>query len=304
MIAPTVNVDGNITEAAKASIPVLDRGFLYGDSVYEVFRTYRSVPLFLEDHFERLENSAQLIQMQISQTREQLLEEIRRTAVKAGVSRDSDAYVRYQITRGEGAVDLYPDPGLKTRYVIIVKALPSWNPVFYERGVNMAIPNVRRNPVNALDPNIKGGNYLNNIMGLTEAKEAGADDCVMLNRDGFVTEAANSNVWFLIRGRLVTPGSGNLKGLTKKHVHRALRAEGMQSFEEDVHVNELLDATECFITSATREVMPVVSMTLLGGERLEFPVGGGEVTRKTRTIFSNFVKKYISEHADDALVCV
>ena len=302
MITPTINVDGKITEAAKASIPVLDRGFLYGDSVYEVFRTYRSVPLFLEDHFGRLENSAQLIQMQISQTREQLLEEIRRTAVKAGVSRDSDAYVRYQITRGEGAVDLYPDPSLKTRYVIIVKALPSWNPVFYERGVNMAIPNVRRNPVNALDPNIKGGNYLNNIMGLTEGKEAGADDCVMLNRDGFVTEAANSNVWFLIRGRLVTPGSGNLKGLTKKHVHRALSAEGMQSFEEDVHVNELLDATECFITSATREVMPVVSMILLGGERLEFPVGGGEVTRKTRTIFSNFVEKYISEHADDALV--
>ena len=176
MITPTINVDGKITEAAKASIPVLDRGFLYGDSVYEVFRTYRSVPLFLEDHFGRLENSAQLIQMQISQTREQLLEEIRRTAVKAGVSHDSDVYVRYQITRGEGAVDLYPDPGLKTRYVIIVKALPSWNPVFYERGVNMAIPNVRRNPVNALDPNIKGGNYLNNIMGLTEAKEAGADD--------------------------------------------------------------------------------------------------------------------------------
>ena len=302
MIAPTVNVDGIISEAKKASIPVLDRGFLYGDSVYEVFRTYRSVPLFLEDHFERLENSAQLIQMQISQSREQLLEEIRRTAIEAGISRESDAYVRYQITRGEGAVDLYPDPSLKTRYVIIVKALPSWKPVFYERGVSMAIPNVRRNPVNSLDPNIKGGNYLNNIMGLTEAREAGADDCVMLNRDGFVTEAANSNVWFLIRGRLVTPGSGNLKGLTKKHVHRALKAAEMESFEEDVHVNELLDATECFITSATREVMPVVSLTLLDGERLEFPVGGGEVTRQTRQIFSDYVEAHISEHAQDALV--
>ncbi|HAF73827.1 MAG TPA: hypothetical protein DCG21_01140, partial [Gammaproteobacteria bacterium] len=144
-------------------------------------------------------------------------------------------------------------------------------------------------------------NYLNNIMGLTEAREAGADDCVMLNRDGFVTEAANSNVWFLIRGRLVTPGSGNLKGLTKKHVHRALKAAEMESFEEDVHVNELLDATECFITSATREVMPVVSLTLLDGERLEFPVGGGEVTRQTRQIFSDYVEAHISEHAQDAL---
>ena len=102
MILSTANVDGIISAADKASIPVLDRGFLYGDSVYEVFRTYRAVPLFLEDHFERLENSAQLIQMQISQSREQLLGEIRRTAIEAGISRESDAYVRYQITRGEG----------------------------------------------------------------------------------------------------------------------------------------------------------------------------------------------------------
>ena len=106
----------------------------------------------------------------------------------------------------------------------------------------------------------------------------------------------------MIRGRLVTPGSGNLKGLTKKHIHQALKATGMQSFEEDVHVNELLDATECFITSTTREVMPCVSLTLLDGERLEFPEGGGNVTQQTRIVFSDYVETYISEHADDALV--
>jgi branched-chain amino acid aminotransferase len=100
MIAPTINVDGLIRPAQEASIPVLDRGFLYGDSVYEVFRTYRGVPLFLDDHFERLENSARLIQMQISQSREELLLEIKRTAKIAGVKQNEDAYVRYQITRG------------------------------------------------------------------------------------------------------------------------------------------------------------------------------------------------------------
>jgi branched-chain amino acid aminotransferase len=302
MITPTANVDGVICPLAEAAIPVLDRGFLYGDSVYEVFRTYQGVPLFLEDHFERLENSARLIHMEISQDRVELLEEIRRTAVAANVTAQSDAYVRYQVTRGEGAVDLYPDPGLRTRYVIIAKGLPAWKASFYERGMDMAIPQVRRNPVNSLDPNIKGGNYLNNIMALTEARQSGADDCVILNREGFVTEAANSNVWFVIKGRLVTPGTGNLKGLTKKHVHRALKGAGIQSEEADVHANELLDVSECFVTSATREVMPCASLTLLGGERLEFPPGGGEVTRAAQAVFSAYVKDYIEQHADEALV--
>jgi branched-chain amino acid aminotransferase len=302
MIAPTINVDGLIRPAREASIPVLDRGFLYGDSVYEVFRTYRGVPLFLDDHFERLENSARLIQMQISQSREELLLEIKRTAKIAGVKQNEDAYVRYQITRGDGQVDLYPDPSLKTRYVIIVNTLPSHNAVFYDRGMHMTIPTVRRNPANALDPNIKGGNYLNNIMGLTEARQAGADDCVMLSRDGFVTEAANSNVWFVIRGRLVTPGAGNLKGLTKKHIHKALKEADVDSIEEDIHVNELLDATECFVTSATREVMPCASLTLLNGERLNFPEGGGKVTRVVRQVFSEYIQRYIEQNASDSLL--
>ena len=302
MIAPTINVDGLIRPAKEASIPVLDRGFLYGDSVYEVFRTYRGVPLFLDDHFERLENSARLIQMQISQSREELIREIKRTAKIAGVMQDEDVYVRYQITRGDGQVDLYPDPSLKTRYVIIVNTLPSHNAVFYDRGMHMTIPTVRRNPTNALDPNIKGGNYLNNIMGLTEARQAGADDCVMLSRDGFVTEAANSNVWFVIRGRLVTPGAGNLKGLTKKHIHKALKEADVDSIEEDIHVNELLDATECFVTSATREVMPCASLTLLNGERLNFPEGGGKVTRVVRQVFSEYIQRYIEQNASDSLL--
>jgi branched-chain amino acid aminotransferase len=260
------------------------------------------VPLFLDDHFERLENSARLIQMQISQSREELLLEIKRTAKIAGVKQNEDAYVRYQITRGDGQVDLYPDPSLKTRYVIIVNTLPSHNAVFYDRGMHMTIPTVRRNPTNALDPNIKGGNYLNNIMGLTEARQAGADDCVMLSRDGFVTEAANSNVWFVIRGRLVTPGAGNLKGLTKKHIHKALKEADVDSIEEDIHVNELLDATECFVTSATREVMPCASLTLLNGERLNFPEGGGKVTRVVRQVFSEYIQRYIEQNASDSLL--
>ena len=299
---PMINVDGAITLMADATIPVMDRGFLYGDSVYEVFRTYKGIPVFMADHFERLENSAALIRMTISQSREELIQEIRRTVQATGAKSKQDIYVRYQITRGAGPVDLYPDPDLETRYVIIVSTLPSRKPEYYSRGMDMAIPSVRRNPENALDPNIKGGNYLNNILAITEARQLGADDCIILNREGFVTEAANSNVWFVINGQLITPATGNLKGLTKMHIHRALREATISSQEVDIQVNELYDATECFVTSATRDVMPCASLRLEDGEVLQFPEGGGEITRQVQAVFLAYLDAYAAEHATDALV--
>lgn len=300
-ITSMTNIDGTISPTQDARIPVLDRGFLYGDSVYEVFRTYTGVPLFYDEHFDRLENSARLISMQISQSREALTEEIRRT-VRSSVSGASpDIYVRYQITRGEGKIDLFPSPDLKTRYVIIVKELPPWNEVLYSEGMSMAIPSVRRNPVYSLDPNIKGGNYLNNILAVTEAREYGADDCVILSREGNVTEASNSNVWFVINGELVTPGSGNLKGLTKRALHEALKSKGVLSSERNVHGDEIPDASECFVSSATREVMPVKSIRLENGDTVEFPRGGGDITRQAQTIFKDFIRDYIEAHENQRL---
>ncbi|MDH3695156.1 MAG: aminotransferase class IV [Gammaproteobacteria bacterium] len=295
-IISMTNIDGTISPTEDARIPVLDRGFLYGDSVYEVFRTYTGVPLFYDEHFDRLENSAQLISMHIKQSREELTEEIRRT-VKASVSgKGADVYVRYQITRGEGKIDLYPSPDLQTRYVIIVKELPPWNEDFYSIGMSMAVPSVRRNPVNSLDPNIKGGNYLNNILALTQAREYGADDCVILSREGNVTEASNSNVWFVIDNELVTPGSGNLKGLTKRALHEALKDNGVASQERNVRGDEIASATECFVSSATREIMPVKSIRLENGNVVEFPSGGGDITRKAQSAFKEFIASYLEAH--------
>jgi len=301
-LSPMVNVDGEITPMSDAMIPVMDRGFLYGDSVYEVFRTHQGVPLFMKDHFERLQNSAGLISMKISQSQEELISEIRRTCVASGARREDDIYVRYQITRGMGPVDLYPSPDLKTRFVIIVSTLPARKPEYYSRGMDMAVPSVRRNPSNALDPNIKGGNYLNNILAITEARKLGADDCVILDSEGFVTEAANSNVWFVIEGRLVTPASGNLKGLTKKHIHRALTDSGINGVEADLHVSELQGASECFVTSATRDVMPCASLRLEDGNVLRFPEGGGVVTRQAQVLYANYIDAYANEHSEDILV--
>jgi branched-chain amino acid aminotransferase len=168
--------------------------------------------------------------------------------------------------------------------------------------MDMAVPSVRRNPANALDPNIKGGNYMNNILAITEARKLGADDCIILNREGFVTEAANSNAWFVIGGRLVTPASGNLKGLTKKHIHMALTQYGITSEEVEVHVNELPNASECFVTSATRDVMPCASLRLEDGLVLKFPEGGGEVTRRVQDVFSDYLDAYVALHAEDVMV--
>lgn len=301
-IKSTTNIDGKIMPTGKAAVPVLDRGFLYGDSVYEVFRTYRGIPLFIEEHFDRLENSARLVHMRITQSRRELIEEIRKTVIASGATVDQDVYVRYQITRGEGPIDLHPDANLPTRFVIIVAPLRAWKPKHYSIGMSMSIPDVRRNPVDALDPNIKGGNYLNNVIAIMQARKRGADESLILGSDGFVTEASNSNVWFVIGGETVTPSSGNLKGLTKAAILRACAERGVGTVERDIHSDELADATECFVTSATREVMPVYCLELADGRLVDFPKGGGEHTRQIQKIYREAVDQYLEAHASDSLL--
>ena len=227
------NVNGQITPLDEAKISVLDRGFLYGDSVYEVFRTYSGVPLFCHEHFDRMDNSARLIHMTISQSRDEMLDEMRRTATAAEVPPGQDIYVRWHVTRGTGALDLVPARDLHSSFVIILKEVPSWKPEFYSRGTTLAVTRVRRNPVEALSPDIKSGNYLNNILGVAEAVDLGADDCLMLNPAGIVTEASNSNVFFVIDGELVTPNaeSGILRGITKAAIQRLSAEQGFTVHE-------------------------------------------------------------------------
>ena len=298
------SVDGAITRTADARVPVLDRGFLYGDSIYEVFRTYSGVPLFYDEHWRRFENSAALIRMRIGLTKAELTAAIRATIAATGAAKlGEDVYVRYTVTRGDGPVDLFPAPALKTRYVIIVRPVPVWNPEFYSRGVRLGVAATRRNPSNALDPNIKGGNYLNNVLGVMDARTLGADDCVMLNDADLVTEASNSNVFFVIDGELVTPAqsAGNLRGLTKAALHDACRARGLATRERDIAEGELPRATECFLTSATREVMPVATLRMLDGAELRFPEGGGALTQRAAAYYKEHVAEYVRTHGHFSL---
>ncbi|MCI0333137.1 MAG: aminotransferase class IV [Planctomycetes bacterium] len=293
------NVNGEITPLEDARISVLDRGFLYGDSVYEVFRTYSGVPMFCHEHFDRMDNSARLIHMTISQSREEMLDQMRRTARAAEVPASQDIYVRWHVTRGTGALDLVPARDLRSSFVIILKEVPSWNPEFYSRGMRLAVTRVRRNPVEALSPDIKSGNYLNNILGVAEAIELGADDCLMLNPSGIVTEASNSNVFFVIDDRLVTPSakSGVLRGITKAAIQRLSAEAGFSVHETSIPASHLERATECFVTSATREAMPVASLRLENGAWRELPPGGGPVTRRVAQAYKQYVDRYVRENS-------
>jgi branched-chain amino acid aminotransferase len=293
------SVDGIIKPTEESSVPVMDRGFLYGDSIYEVFRTYDGVPFLYDEHWARFENSAALSQMQLQLSQIDVGAEIKRTVHASGApSVPCDVYVRYVVTRGEGALGLLPDATAKQRLVVIVMSVPKWNAKFYADGVQLAIVSTLRNPANALDPNIKGGNYMNNVLGVIEARERGADDCVMLDAAGLVTEASNSNVFFVRDGRVSTPSqkAANLKGLTKQVVMGICEREGFECAEAEIDTEFAAASQECFVTSATREVMPVRALALGNGQSREFPAGGGPVTRRLMERYRAYVREYVNNH--------
>ena len=300
------NINGEITPYSEAKIPISDRGFLYGDSIYEVTRTYQGVPFYLEEHFARLENSARLAMMKIFQSREFLVEEIKRTVKASGVQPGQDVFVRFTITRGEGPLDIVPPKELKTSFVIMVKEVPNWNMAFYEKGMVLAIPPTVRNSPLALDPNIKSGNYLNNILAVIEAKNMGADDSLILSLEGKLTEAANSNVNFIINGELCTPkhepktSTGNLIGITRTIVGMLAERIGITYNERPMFPADILNASECFVSSATREIMPVCKIIQDNKPAKIYPDGGGEIIRKLQQEYKKYIGEYIAQRQSKA----
>jgi branched-chain amino acid aminotransferase len=297
------NVDGEISPAESAKISVLDRGFLYGDSIYEVFRTYSGVPFLYEEHMTRLANSARLAYMQVSQSDDFLLAEMKKTVAAGNAKRGEEIYVRLTLTRGTGPIDLNPTRDFKTSYVILAKDIPKWEPRLFAEGVRLAIPEIRRNPTRALDPNIKGGNYLNNVLAVGEAVRGGADDALICNMDGLLSECSNSNILFVIDGKLVTPdlASGNLNGTTKNLVGRLAREAGIDFQHAPLRVEDIREASEAFIASATREIMPVASIRLPDGRSLTYPSGGGQTTSRLIELYAAFVKDYVARLGNTAL---
>jgi len=277
-MANLCNVDGSTTPEADARIPVLDRGFLFGDSIYEVVKTDGDVPLLWPEHWARLETSADAIGLALDLDEATVARRVADTLRAAGNPR---SYVRVVVSRGTGTapnIDLAFAPGPPC-WVVMVRELTTAP----GQPVRLAIVERLRNDRRALDPATKSGNYLNNVLALAEAKAAGATDCLMLNRDGEVTEASTSNVFARIDGTWCTPalGSGILAGITRGQVLGFLRARGERCAERALALADLQRAEELFLCSTLRDIAPV---TRLDGRALH----GGDAGPATAALMPAF----------------
>lgn len=259
------NVDGVIVPENEAVVPVLDRGFLFGDSVYEVIRTRQGNLFGWRQHLDRLRDSAAQIGLRLSIDDATVMRRILDTMRAAG---NAEHYVRIVVTRGNGtapSIDLRTAPGPE-RWVLFARPLPQ-----PPSDVRLWIVDRLRNDRRALDPAVKSGNYLNNVLGLAEAQQKGASDCLFLNAQGFVTEASTSNVFAVKDGAWITPplDAGILAGVTRALLLEWLRARGERVVERNLTRDELLAADCVFTTSTLRDIAVVTSIDGMARQRTQ-----------------------------------
>jgi len=296
------NTNGRLHAADEPSLSPLNRGFLYGDAIYEVWRTYGGVLFAWEPHWERLQRSASALHLPIPWTPEHILNEIRRTAAafRDRTGEQGELYVRLQVTRGSGAIGLDPALAESPDFVILVQPCRRLSEGELANGVRLSIAReLRRNPTDALSPAWKTGNYLNNILCLREARARGADEVVMLNRVGEITEAAVANLGFVRDGRVITPPSaaGILQGVTRRLLLETIAATAGIPIEEAVVRPEDLPAMdECFLMSTTRDLVPVGFI-----DDVRFATGPETITRRLKQAFSEWAAKSAREHPDRQL---
>lgn len=293
-MANLCNIDGRISSENDARIPVLDRGFLFGDSIYEVVRVQDGVPLLWTEHWQRLQASALAIAMQLDLTESTVARRIAETVAGAGFE---ESYVRIVVTRGTGDapnIDL-AHANSPPRWVIMVRPLA----LSVGKPVHLALVERLRNDRRALDPATKSGNYLNNVLGLAEAKARGATDCVMLNADGSLTEASTSNVFVRCGGVWCTPplDAGILAGITRGMLLKFLPTAGERVAERRLTGDDLANADEMFLSSTLRDIGPV---THLNGEALHAGPGAhaegfGPSTARLLPLFSDYVAQHRAE---------
>jgi branched-chain amino acid aminotransferase len=262
------SVNGTIVPAEAARVSVLDNGFAFGDSVYEVLRTYNGSVFEPGRHFRRLRASAARLGFEVTLADAGLLRQVEAlVACAAG----GESYVRIVVTRGVGDCSYDFTHVSGPTVVMIQKALPPYPPRHYDEGIRVAAVGVRRNHPRALDPAIKSSNLLNNILAVREAQARGCDEPLLLNHEGFLAEGASTNLFVVLDGTILTPplSAGILAGITREVVLELIRGLGLPCHEKPLQLDTLLGADEAFMTSTTREVVPVrqVDESLIGDGR-------------------------------------
>lgn len=291
------NTCGRLHDAREASVSPLDRGFLYGDAIYEVWRTYSHCLFGFEEHWARLENTANGIGLVLPLDKATVISEIKKTvdAFRKKTNWAGDLYVRLQITRGAGAIGLFPKLADKANWVILVKPVIDFTEEELDAGMTISLIDYpRRNPVESLNPALKTGNYLNNILGIRIAEEKGTTEALFLNHQGEITETSVRNIGFVINGEVVTPPleSGILAGITRLILLRDIAPKLPFDVSERTLIPEdIARAQECFLISTTQDIQPVASI-----DETKFALGKNTVTREMKTAFAAYVKEYIAKN--------
>ena len=256
MTESLIYIDGNLVPESEAKISVLDHGLLYGDGIFEGIRAYKGVVFKLREHIERLYDSAKFLKIEIPMSKEELIEAILETIRKNGLT---DCYIRVVVTRGVGDLGLDPRKCGKPSIIIIAKPM---GPLLGKKTVSLIISSVRRDGVDATNHQAKSLNYLNSILAKLEAISAGADDAIMLDNRGFVSEATGENVFIVKNGKIMTPPptSGVLLGITRNCIIELARKLGYEVMERELTPFELITADEVFLTGTAAEIVPVESV--------------------------------------------
>jgi branched-chain amino acid aminotransferase len=254
-----VYIDGKFYDEANAKISVFDHGLLYGDGIFEGIRAYNGRVFQLKEHVDRLYASAKAILLTIPLSHSEMVRAVVETCRRNKVR---DGYVRLVVTRGVGTLGLNPNRCKKGSVVIIAGKIQLYPEELYLKGMEIVTVPTTRNLHSALNPAIKSLNYLNNILAKIEANNAGVEEAVMLNAEGFVAECTGDNLFIVKDGELLTPplSAGALYGITRRVVMELAEEEGCRVSEPNLTRYDLFNADECFLTGTGAEIVPVVKI--------------------------------------------
>lgn len=291
-----INVNGQILNPDEAKVSVFDRGFLYGDSLYEVVRSYHGEFFLIDEHLKRLEKSADLCRMSLGQSPSVYKNEIYRTFQIFRTQPQNEkveAYARIIVSRGVGRIGFDLSCLLSTtQYVIIVQPIETPTPDQYKKGTHLRVVERLRNDRRALDPAMKSGNYLNSVLAYLEAGSEDFSDALMCNSEDHITEGTTFNIFYVKRGIVATPpiDVGILDGITRRRVLQQANALSIPTREVRFPKERLYEADEVFLTSSIKEVFAVTRI-----DRRKVGSGSpGPITRKLHDAYRKSIPRSVT----------
>ena len=255
--AARIYIDGEFFSEAEAKISVFDHGLLYGDGIFEGIRFYNGRVFRLEEHLERLWDSARSICLDIPIDRKEMTEALLETIRQNGLR---EGYIRLIVTRGVGNLGLNPVQCKRPSIIIIATTIALYSKEVCETGLTVVTCATRRTGAATLNPAVKSLNYLNNVMARIEANLAGADEALMLNEAGNVAECTADNVFIIKHGRIFTPpiSAGALRGITRSVAFEIAEELDIEIKETDITRHDVFVSDECFLTGTAAELIPVI----------------------------------------------